>query len=96
VTAPRVRPVVDACLRGEGINGDDFTGPELTRWYEDETSAYGNIFAARAVVLGDDLLCRLTESRLTYHATTPVQKLRPTNMFLVLRVHPSPSPDRAS
>jgi SAM-dependent methyltransferase len=46
------------------------------------------IFANRAVVLVDDLLSRVTSSRLTYHATTPAQKLRPTNVFLVLRAQP--------
>jgi hypothetical protein len=42
------------------------------------------LIASRAVVAADDLLCRLTAARLTYHAVTPVQKLRPTNVFLVL------------
>jgi SAM-dependent methyltransferase len=43
------------------------------------------IFAHRTLVAVDGLLCRMTASRLTYHATTPVQKLRPTSVFLVLR-----------
>ena len=43
------------------------------------------MFATKAVVRADDLLCRLSAGRLTYHATSPLQKLRPTNVFLVLR-----------
>ena len=43
------------------------------------------VFANKAVVVADDLLCRLGAARLTYHATSPLQKLRPTNVFLVLR-----------
>ncbi len=42
------------------------------------------VFSNRALVIGDELLCRLTASRLTYHATTPLGKLRPTSVFMVL------------
>lgn len=39
-----VRLDVDTCLRGEALNGDDFTDPKPTRWYEDGPIADGDIW----------------------------------------------------
>jgi hypothetical protein len=65
----------------------------LTNLFALKTSR--SISANRAVALRDDLLRPLTASRPAYHATTRLEKLRPTNAFMVLRAVPSRGHDRA-
>ena len=37
--------IVEVCLRGEQLYGDDFTPEQIARWYVDEQEGYANLGA---------------------------------------------------